>query len=269
MLLTLTASCLGSLLRPGKGSRASITLQTLPGLARETLGLHGINLTTAMLAGLGQREIEDVRDCADRASCPCILLIEGEALALGDPSLGAAASERLAKVIHAAQVLGCNAAAAAIDAPDTDVAMAACAERLKRTMSRVERAEINLLISPRAGLTSTPERVTELLKKVGGFRIGTFPDFEAAAKTGSPAAYLKRLAPYASVVSASTKAFSGEEPDLKHEAYDLVAMVRAVEGVGFDGTLAVDYRGPGDAKLGVIRSRTALEAALQTGGDEP
>jgi sulfate adenylyltransferase len=41
--------------------------------------------------------------------------------------------------------------------------------------------------------------------------------------------------------------------------------VEAIASVGYDGSVAVDYRGDGDLTLGLLRSRSALELAI-TGG---
>ena len=90
-------------------------------------------------------------------------------------------------------------------------------------------------------------------------------------------AYLRRLTPYAAVVSASTvkfvpdKAAEAERADAaaKHQPYALETMVEAILSVGYDGTLAVEYRGTGDATLGVLRSRFALERLMQGDTEEP
>jgi hypothetical protein len=39
-------------------------------------------------------------------------------------------------------------------------------------------------------------------------------------------------------------------------------MVQAVSSVGYQGTLAIEYRGKGDVLAGVINSRDALQDAL-------
>ena len=52
------------------------------------------------------------------------------------------------------------------------------------------------------------------------------------------------------------------EPLPAHKAYDLFKMVSAVASVGFDSTLAVDYRGGGDVTLGIRKSQRLLRAAL-------
>lgn len=398
MLLTLNASCLrGQLLgQPGK-SQPTLALADLPQYTREVLGLGGLNLSTDLLVGADRRKLEAFRERADRAGCPCLLLIEAQSQNLGtsDAAAAEAAIERMHRVIQAAQILSCTAAALRVEAPDDDNAMQLVWQRLRKIVDRAERLELNLLISPSKGLTAKPERMTDLIKKVGGFRIGTLPDFqfaaEAAGSDDEAVTYLRRITPYASAVLASTLDFSdppegglklppkaparkrdedddedeapkkksartdippddedapakpakgkkkakadaapeaeakpakgakakkgeakaekapepakaakaapeaededdeveelddaaledliadifaGEggdsnapppEPLPAHKAYDLFKMVSAVASVGFDSTLAVDYRGGGDVTLGIRKSQRLLRAAL-------
>ncbi|MBS0189635.1 MAG: TIM barrel protein [Phycisphaerales bacterium] len=392
MLLTLNASCLRSQLTSPKGGTPSLALSDLPQYTREVLGLGGLNLTTDLLVGADRRRLEQLRERADRAGCPCLLLIESEPQKLtGDAQAAEASIQRMLRVIEAAQILSCTAASLRIQADDTDEALQLLWPRLRKIVDRAERLELNLLINPTKGLTAKPERVTDLIKKVGGFRIGTLPDFQFAFEsTGSlegAVMFLRRITPYASVVLASTtdftdppagaappkpaakrpkppvededddldvksrkaarsavppdepeeveakpkkksgkavakatkpapedpapkaakgepkpeaaktaKAaeaededdedleelddasledliadiFSGEsdepaapqEPLPVHKAYDLFKMVQAVASVGFDSTIAVDYRGGGDVTLGIRKSQRVLRAAL-------
>jgi len=274
MLLTLNAACLRAQLMPsGRSKKATIDLLDLPTFTRQTLGLGGLNLTTDLLAGADRSRLEKVRERTDKAACSCLLLIELEPQKFGENGevKAEAAAERTRRVIEAAHLLGCSAASIHVAAEDDDAVLTRVAARLKPVVERAEKLDLNLLIAPMKGLTSRPERVTELLKKVGGFRIGTFPDFQTASGQKDPAAYLHRLTPYATVVSASTMHFTavpkkrGAGEDLTHTPYDLKAMVNAIEGVGYDGPLAIDFRGDGDATVGIIRSKTMLLNALGEG----
>jgi sugar phosphate isomerase/epimerase len=280
MLLTLTASSLRSMLMPGRGKKPKMDLLGLPTFAREDLGLAGINLSTDLLVGADRSRLEGIRERADRASCACLLLVESEPQPFAGDKTALGAVERMLRVVEAAHILGCSAAATKIDAPDDDAAFLRVASRLKPVMERAEKLDINLLISPTKGLTSRPERVTELLKKVGGFRIGTYPDFQTASDSKDAVAYLQRLTPYATAVAATTVKFvpekGGEEPGpdavpgvvLKHAPYDLKPLVDAVMSVGYDGPLALDYRGTGDVTMGLIRSRDAILAMLGEPSEE-
>lgn len=304
MLLTLTASCLRPLLVPGPEGRPELSLLDLPDFARHTLGLHGLYISTDLLAGADRSKLEHLRENADKAGCACLLLVEPEPQPFGDPSddKGEAAIERIRRVVQAAHILGCSAVAVRCAGPDDPDVFDMTAERLKDAVGRAERLELNVLLSPTPGLTQSPDRVTEMIKRVGGFRVGTFPDFEAAAAVPDPAGYLRRLTPYASAVTASTSEFTEpkaekpkrkprkapaaqapeesepgeqtpppepEEPPLEHRPYELEPLVRAVKSVGYDGTLGLDYRGGGDPKLGVLRSRRAIEAILKAENGAP
>ena len=267
MLLALAARSLRSML---VGKDASLTLTDLPRYAHEHLGLHGLMLSADLLAGRSRDDLARLRDAADRARCSCLVLLEEtpQALAAADTS---AADERIRRVLAAASVLGCNAAGVAIDAPDNLQALDRVAEGLKALMGEAEQREINLLILPGKGpgLTATPERLTELLKRVGGFRVGTMPDFADAAKAADMPAYLRRVTPYASAVLGTTLGFAAVDGELdderafvEHTGYDLSAAVEAIAAVGYDAAVGLDYRGPGDPGLGLRRSREGFLHAL-------
>lgn len=278
MLLTLTTSMIRNLVAPRRGKPKMDLLDT-PQFAHETLGLRGLHLTTDLLVGITRDRLEELRERADKVGCACLLLIEPEAQPFADRSQdkGDGAIERTHRVLQAAHLLGCNAAAIRIAGQDNDDAFARAVERLKHTVERAERLEINLLIAPTKGLTARPDRLTDLIKAIGRFRVMTYPDFALASQTEDPVAYLRRLTPYAGAVCASTLAFEceGTEADwerlatgpIPHVGYDLTPLVKAVRSVGFDGALGIDYRGKGDATLGAMMSRSVLEAALLADDD--
>ncbi len=278
MLLALAARSLRSML---VGKDASLTLTDLPRFAHEQLGLHGLMLSADLLAGRTRDDLARLRDAADRARCSCLVLFEEDPQKLAAAD-GSAAEERIRRVMAAASLLGCNAAGVAIDAPDTPDALDVVSDRLKALMAEAEQREINLLVMPgplgssqnqSQGLTSSPERLTELLKKVGGFRVGTMPDFADAARAEDMPAYLRKVTPYASAVLGSTlgfKALDGALDDeraiVEHEGFDLAAAVEAIAAVGYDGAVGLDYRGPGDLGMGLRRSREGFSLAMEGKG---
>lgn len=205
MLLTLHAASLRSLLAPAKG-KPTLELLDLPRFARQELDMHGLNLTTDLLKGATRPVLEQIRERADKERCACLLLIEPEPLGLADESdeVGGAGVDRAQRVLRAGSLLGCNAVAVSVDSPDDDDFVDFAADRFRQIVEVAEKLDMNILVSPREGLTEKPERVAELIKKIGGFRVGTLPDFAEAVKTDDPAAYLRKIVPYASVVCATT-----------------------------------------------------------------
>jgi sugar phosphate isomerase/epimerase len=242
-----------------------LALWDLPAFTRNELGLHGLTMSTTLLAGLDRAGLQKFVDAADRAGCPCLALIETDPQPLFDENRAQAAADRTLRVVQAASWLGCSAAGVPIECPDDDEALQDTADNLRPLVRKAERMELNLCITSGTGLSANPERITELLKRIGGFRVGTVPDFLSASQAADPAAYLRRLVPYASTVLATAQEISGSGKKLKHEAYDLLAYLKVLASVGYDGALAIDYRGPGDVAEGITRTRDLLRTVL--GGD--
>lgn len=284
MLLTLTANCLRSKLSlpsgRGKGARAStqtggdlLLLNDLPRFTREQLGLFGLNMSTNLLVGADFARLDALREAADKASCPCLVLTESEPQDFGqmDDDAGDAVVDRVIRVVKAAHRLGCNSIGVTLIGEDNEDVFDNSVERLRNVLSVAERLEVNILITSGKGLTQDPERLTELIKRVGGFRVGTFPDFQTASLATDPLVHLRRLSPYASAITASTVGFkAGKKADtFEHDPYSLPDYIKTVLAVGYQGTLSIDYRGEGDVLKGVERTRMVLESLLGTDRSEP
>lgn len=249
-----------------------MALNDLPKFTRDQLGLYGLNMATSLLAGADLARLDSFRDAADKASCPCLVLTDSDPQAFGvmDEDAGDAAVERVIRVVRAANRLGCNSIGLTLTGEDNEDTFDNSVERLKNVLQIAERLEVNILLVPGKGLTEDPERLTELIKKVGGFRIGTFPDFQTASRAPDPLLHLRRLAPYASAITASTAKFTPAKKGegFAHEAYDVVQYVKTITSVGYQGTLSIDYRGDGDPAEGIARTKTLLESVLGTEVDE-
>lgn len=218
MMLTLNVSCLRPALTVKKGeSKPALALADLPAHSRQVLGLSGLNIPTDLLAGSDRKALATLRDRGDKAGCSFLILIEPEPQSLADrkEAVAQAAAQRMRKVIEAAHVLGCSAAVFSLAAPSDDELIEAMAEHIRSVIETAGRRDVNLLFAPTQGLTAQPEVLTELLKKIGGFRVGTFPSFGQASSQKDPLGYLRRLAPYATSIAATTMSFEEPTPAAK------------------------------------------------------
>lgn len=258
MLLTLAMRSLQNL-AVGNGQRLSIL--DMPQFAIRQLQLRGINVPSSMLAGWTLEDLDRLRDSGDKAGCPCLVLIEESPLPFADldPDVVDTAAERVGRLAVAANRLGCNALSIRCEAPDTDEAFERTASELKSVMPSVERLELNLLVASNEGLTESPDRLTDLLKRIGGFRIGSLPDFAHAAASGNLVEALRKLAPYAGAVHATVQGFDKKGA---HKSYDLAEGVTAIRSVGFLNTLAIDFVGSGDAVENIETARKILQQAI-------
>jgi hypothetical protein len=326
MLLTLNLSALRSRLT-GQAGQSKLKLTDAPALARNELGVNGLVISTDLLVGADRQALQRLLEAADKAGCPCLVLMEVNPQPLGSPDIlpVEAATERCLRVAQAAHWLGCSAFSIPIEAPDDEETLANVAANLKPISRRAEKLDLNLCLAPRPGLTASPDRVTEVLKKIGGFRVGTLPDFAAAAASPDPVQYLRRLVPYASAVlvpamsdqeaeaassaagkskpkKAADPAASSDEapakpakgksskgkkakaadadpaaeaeapeiqapapvaaPASKPGSYDLNTYAGVLEAVGYEGPIALDFRGSGDPIPALIRTRDILMKSL-------
>lgn len=260
MLLTLAMRSLQRL--AGDNGEDALSVLDMPDFAIRQLGLRGMNVPSSMLSGWSLEDLDRLRDRGDKAGCPCLVLIEDSPLPFGssDPDEVESAADRTRRLAVAANRLGCNALAIRCAAPDNDDAFEQTADEIKLVMPSVERLELNLLIASHEGLTATPDRLTDLLKRIGGFRIGSLPDFAHAADSGNLVEALRKLAPYAGAVHATVLEFDRKGA---HKPYDLAQGVAAIRSVGFLNTLAIDYVGTGDAVANIEAARKVLEQAIE------
>ena len=261
MLITLSSNALRAQLT---GSSPELDLLDVPSLAKNEFDFAGLQITTSLLKGWDANKIERFRDRADKAGCPCLVLVEEQPHQLGDleGDTTERVIDRMSKVMQVAHRLGCSSVAMSLAHTDAEDAEDLVAENLRDVVRAAERLELNLLLSLSEGLTGSPEQLSGLIRKVGGFRIGSFPSFAQAAASGDAASYLKSIVPYASAVTASCGVFDGKG---KHAAFDIETCVEAIKAVGYDGTLAVESNSGPKAMEQVAACKSAIEAVLNAG----
>src|SRR5262245_43967367 len=105
MLLTLSTGSLRS--RVGRNAQDGLTMLDLPDFTIRELHLHGLNILASMLAKWSLEDLDKLRDRADKASCPCLVLVEDTPLPFGsaDPPVRKQASERVRRLAAAANRL--------------------------------------------------------------------------------------------------------------------------------------------------------------------
>lgn len=255
MLLTLTASSL----QHYKKAKQPLAVGDIPDFVAEELELRGLTLNAALLKGMNASDLERLRDRADRARCPVLVLLEEVSQDFTTDAALAQTQERVLKLGMAASKLGCpNIAIRCTSISEANSEKAAL--NIKRTLAKLDRFEVHLLMRPGDGVTADAARMADLIKRIGGFRIGTLPSFASASATGDAAAALRRLAPYAQAVEATVKAFGKTG---KHEAWDLDKCLEAVRGVGYQNIVSIDYVGRADPVAAIKRARDLLAEAIE------
>ena len=263
LLLSLTTGSIRSLLDPKADPPR--TLHDAPSYACGEFGLRGLSVEADMLAGWSVADLELMRNRADQAGCPCLVLIDRTPLlvaeAVEDTRTDAAA--RLGRLAQGASRLGCNSVAVEIAVPTGDEdALERAIDTMQGVMTAVERLELNLLLAPSSGMTASAEGLSDLIKRVGGFRIGALPTYGDPVSSDDPIAQMRHLAPYAGAVHVRVEGFNKKGA---HTGLDLAAGVAAAKAVGYQSNIAIDYVGASPAK-DLPRAVEVLQAAVEAEG---
>ncbi len=260
LLLSLTSGSLRSLLDPKADPPR--TLHDVPGFVSNALGLRGLSLDVDMLAGAAAAELDTLRHRADQAACPCLVLVDAAPLEIAseDAKSQEAVQDRLARLAAGANRLGCNSMSVRVAVPAGDERAAARgAELVQRAMVRIERQELNLLVAPGPGMAATSDGLSDLIKRIGGFRIGALPTYGDPHTSEDPIEFIRKMAPYAGAIHIRCEGFKRGGA---HRGLDLAAGVQAAKAVGYQSNLVIDYVGEGEPAADIGRAAEVLQAAI-------
>ena len=255
ILMTLAAGSLKGLIDSGE-----LALVDIPEFTMREFDLRGLNVPASMFTGCSIEVFDQLRDNADKAGCPVLILVEDAPLNFmeSDPKALEASLDRIQRLAVAANRLGCNSLAISCTAPaKSDDAFEETAAGLKRAIAQIDDFDLNLLVAPSQGLTDDPDRLTDLIKKVGGFRIGSYPSFAHAKKSGDAHNTLRKLAPYAGGLEITTRSMKGGEASI--DAYEAM---ESVLGVGYQNTVALSFQGKGDPVTTLRAARRKVAESL-------
>jgi hypothetical protein len=271
LLVTASASAFADRLR---NEDDPLTLVDFPAFAAGEIGVRGVTLPASLLAGLTPPDLEAIRDAADKARCPTLLLREDrpQPLADADAAVRNDATSRVQRLSRAASILGSAQLGLAIEGKDDDERFELAASTVREAIHSINSFEVAVLLEATPGVAGEPGRLTDLIKKIGGFRIGSLVDFRFAHDTGDFEGTLRRLAPYAGTIFATVGASaSGGKPAAASKdttPYDLEAGLKAVLAVGYQHAICLDHAGGPNAVAAMIEAREIIERCINPEEDE-
>lgn len=259
LFLSLTSRSLSSLLDPSADPPR--TLLDAPSFVSGEFGLRGLSLDADMLSGWSGDDMDRLRTRADQAACPVLVLVDHQILDIGSSSeeVRTAAIERLQRLAWAGSRLGCNSIAIRAGAADEDSCSQA-ADAIQEALVKIDSKELNLLLAPCVGRCAESEGLSELIKQIGGFRIGALPTYGDPESPEDPLHQIRKLAPYAGAVHLRCEGFKRSGA---HRGHDLAEGLQAAVAVGYQSNIVIDYVGADDAAKNITKAVELLNAAIE------
>lgn len=131
-----------------------------------------------------------------------------------------------------------------------------CAESFTALCEYAAKQKINVIIENHGGVSSNPDVVVRLMKKVNLPNFGTLPDFGNFPKEIDRYDAVKKLMPYAKGVSFKCWEFG---PDGKETTIDMDRMMKIVDESGYRGYVGIEFEGKGDEMEGVRGAKKFLD----------
>ena len=233
----------------------------LPRICREDFGIDGLEFVSNFFDLPNYQYLKELKKRAENNGVKLLLIMVDSEGDMSHPErkerLQAATNHH--KWVDIAHFLGCHSIRCNFGydrqgTPDERVDRAA--ESFSSLLEYSEGSGLNIIIENHGGVSSMPDKLLSLMKKVDHPRFGTLPDFGNFTEVDKYEG-VKALMPYAKAVSAKCYDF---EPDGSHKPFDLDRMMEIVLAAGYDGYVGIEFEGlRQDEWEGVLACKKILE----------
>jgi len=233
----------------------------LPELCRKEFDLGGLELVNSFFPSPQYTYCRDLaRRAQDHGVKILLIMCDGEGdLAAADKAERQQAVRNHRKWLDVAAVLGCHSIRCNSGegrAGDAD-AIARCAESFAALCEYARPDKLNVLIENHGGLSSDPDSLLAVIRRVNDPLLGTLPDFGNFPAETDRYDAVHRMMPYAKAVSAKCYDFDDQGNETK---IDYPRMLRIVLDAGYNGFVGIEYEGSRlDEKSGILACKRLLE----------
>ncbi len=223
-----------------------------PRVAREQFGIAGLEFVNWMWEAPTQHYIGELKRRIDDTGTQAVMImcdLEG-ALGSSEQQERSNAVRNHYKWVDAAAELGCFAIRANMRPggrkPEGPAGTAAfigyCAESFHRLCEYAGKAGLDVLVENHGGLSSDPEVVVQVIKKVNLPNFGTLPDFGNFPNGADRYDAVRRMMPYAKDVSFKCHDFA-PYPEVRETTMDMDRMMKIVLDSDYHGWIGIEYSG--------------------------
>lgn len=220
-----------------------------PRIAREQFGIEGLEFVNGLWEAPTQDYIRQLKENMQKTGTKGVLIMcDGEGL-MGHSNkverLRAARNHH--KWVDIAAELGCHSIRTNMypdkqptTPADVDAFIGCCSESFTELCQYAKPMNINVIIENHGGVSSNPDVVTRLMRKVNLPNFGTLPDFGNFPNEIDRYEAVRKLMPFAKGVSFKCYDFG---PDGNETKIDMQRMMKIVDEAGYHGWVGIEYEG--------------------------
>jgi sugar phosphate isomerase/epimerase len=224
------------------------------------LGIEGLEFVNALWAAPTQGYISRLRTAMKQTGTRCVLIMCDDEGMMGHSSstVRKKTVDNHRKWIDYCAELGGHSIRTNMHSDitpktvaDKETVLGYCADSFASLADYARMVGLNVLIENHWGLSSDPDAIVALMKKVGKANFGTLPDFGNFPPDVDRYEAVKKMMPYAKGVSFKCNDFG---PDGKETNVDMDRMMKIVQDAGYKGFVGIEYEGKRLSELDGVKA---------------
>lgn len=213
------------------------------------LGIEGLEFVNALWGAPTQGYIGRLRTAMKQTGTRCVMIMCDDEGMMGhsSPTVRKKTVDNHRKWIDYCAELGGHSIRTNMHsditpktAAEVETVLGYCADSFASLADYARMVGLNVLIENHWGLSSDPDAIVALMKKVNKANFGTLPDFGNFPKEVDRYDAVKKMMPYAKGVSFKCYDFGA---DGKESAIDMDRMMKIVAEAGYKGFVGIEYEG--------------------------
>ncbi|MBM3814792.1 MAG: sugar phosphate isomerase/epimerase [Acidimicrobiia bacterium] len=221
-----------------------------PRIARDQFGIAGLEFVNALWEAPTQGYLQRLKNNMKQTGTECVLIMcdnEGF-MGAADKTERLRAADNHRKWIDITAELGGHSIRTNMypgqkqpaTPAEVDAFLGYCEESFNRLCEYGASRNVNVIIENHGGVSSDPDVVVRLMKKVNKPQMGTLPDFGNFPKEIDRYQAVQKLMPFAKGVSFKCYDFT---PDARETTIDMDKMMKIVFDAGYHSWVGIEYEG--------------------------
>lgn len=218
-------------------------LTDIPRICREDFGIDGIEYVTSFFEVPVENYLRRLKKAAaDHDVKSVLIMVDGEGSMVDkDKAVRMQAAINHRKWVEIAAYLGChaircNAQGAGANMTEDPDSLDRAAESFGALIEYAKEFKINIVIENHGGISSDPDWLPSLAKKLNSEHFGLLPDYGNYPEGTDHYEAVRKAMPFAKGVSVK----AGWQPDGSHPQYDLEKIIQISKDSGYNGFWGIE-----------------------------